>query len=516
MIHNVYCIGTGHDSTEAAQLFPQVVARYDQTPPDQKHLLEGVGSKAFRGFQAGDAPPLPLSSDDTTSRLRGKATGKGWGSNVKRVITDLVNADRMTPISRVNLVGHSRGAVTCHMIAHAIDHVFRHRVPCNIFAFDPVPGGITDFSTWMELSAGDRETLGLNGKTAEVLPANVRNYFGILMEKDDKAFFGILGAGRLQTSGGTQVSHLPMYGKHGDCVKSDLVGYPASKIALSLLLENLRGWGAAVDDQQVLGPDGYIEQYARLYRKWVEAGSNPKKVSNWSKSTFATGLGISLVGGLPALGFFSGYWRNRRADDIANDLRSHRYFLNYHHRDSFHAVLKCQQLAQRQTQYGWVERDQAMQFRAAYYESYVMLVGLEMMRSVNAPPGEVGNEGEYFIDVPPKRDDLRKLAKLINDQLPKTQLKVVADEVFTLEKWTAASRVTFGSRKDQVAEIDRLLPAYWQAVSRKNPARAQRFLYRIGVAVEGHLRTKPGSDRRQAMQQLARQVSGQLSGQLSG
>lgn len=510
MIHNVYCIGTGHDSTEAAQLFPQVVARYDETPPEQKHLVEGVGSKAFRGFQAGDHAPLPLGSDSTPSKLRGTATGKGWGSNVKRVITDLVNADRVTPVSHVNLVGHSRGAVTCHMIAHAIHHVFRQRVTCNIFAFDPVPGGINDFSTWWELSSGDRATLGLDGKTPELLPATVRNYVGIMMEKDDKAFFGVLGAGRLQASGGTSVSHIPLYGKHGDCVKSDLANFPASRIALSILLDNLRGWGAAVDDRLILGPGGYVEQYARLWRKKTEAGENPKKVSNASVTTVLMGLGVTLAGGLPALGFFSGYWRNRRADDIANDLRDHRYFLNYHHRDSFHAVLACQQLANRQVRNGWVERDQAMQFRETYRESYVMLVRLGLMRSVNAPPGEVGDDGDLFIDVPPKREDLRALARAIDAQLPKAPLRLATTDVFTLDQWTAASRVTFGARKDQVAEIDRLLPSYWQAVTRSNLARAQRFLYRIGVAVEDHLRTKPRSDRRQAMQQLARQVSGQL------
>lgn len=60
--------------------------------------------------------------------------------------------------------------------------------------------------------------------------------------------------------------------------------------------------------------------------------------------------------------------------------------------------------------------------------------------------------------------------------------------------------MSFGARKEQVAEIDRLLPLYWMAVNRNNVARAQRFLYRIGTTVVNHLKNKPRSDRRKAMQ----------------
>jgi hypothetical protein len=78
------------------------------------------------------------------------------------------------------------------------------------------------------------------------------------------------------------------------------------------------------------------------------------------------------------------------------------------------------------------------------------------------------------------------------------------------EQFRAASYVPRGSRKEQVAEIDKLLPLYFRAKAGGNKARGRRLLCRIGVFVEVHLRTKPRSDRRTAMLELARQVKQQL------
>lgn len=43
--------------------------------------------------------------------------------------------------TRVNLLGWSRGGISCHMLANAMsrDAALKH-IPVNIFAIDPVPG----------------------------------------------------------------------------------------------------------------------------------------------------------------------------------------------------------------------------------------------------------------------------------------------------------------------------------------------------------------------------------------
>jgi hypothetical protein len=123
------------------------------------------------------------------SAERGIGTGAGMDENVKHAIAllrgrpdasahganslspqalqqQIVRMGRSTrgPMTRVNLVGWSRGAVTCIMIANAIQDApdLRH-LEVNIFAVDPVPGGLNQsiYSTMTRL------------------PACVRNYFGV-------------------------------------------------------------------------------------------------------------------------------------------------------------------------------------------------------------------------------------------------------------------------------------------------------------------------------------------------
>jgi hypothetical protein len=511
MIHNVYCMGTNNSANDRKYLLPHVYLDYDMSAAYQKHIVDGPGSKRFKGFEAPANAPLQLATDKTPIKLRGTLFGKGWGSNVKRVLTELKEADEQHRITKVNLIGHSRGAVTCHMIAHAINHVFEGRVGCNIFAFDPVPGGVFDFSTWWELDAADRATLGLDGKTPEVLPPNVEHYFGILMEVDKRVFFGVLGPNRLRFESGITPMHVPVFGVHSGCVMSDLASFPASRIALSLLLEQFQSWGVPFQAEFMLTTAQYVEEYSRLHKMALVAKANPKDIANCRPFTVAMGTAVSIPV-VTTIGFASSYWRNRRADDITNEMRDHIFYMNKHHRDCWASDFLCEELGRYKETNGWVSRLLAERFKAAYPESYKMLVRLGMMRNLKAPADEVDlkDPGRKFIDVPLRRQDLQSLKSQIEIQGAKPK----GDEggIFDLEAWRARSRVTIGGRRDQVAEIDRLLPLYHSAVTDRNLARAQRLLYRIGMQVESHLRTKKTSDRRGAMQELGRRVASKLSG----
>lgn len=133
-----------------------------------------------------------------------KIFGKGMDHNVIRtvaIIDQLVSwslftpqgrdgkaaptADRPSPLTKINLVGWSRGAVTCHMIAHALAE-FEHQnktvqstirnLPVTIFAFDPVPGGDPGGSPYNDIS---RMTI----------PSNVKRYTGIYCEHDTRKLF---------------------------------------------------------------------------------------------------------------------------------------------------------------------------------------------------------------------------------------------------------------------------------------------------------------------------------------
>ncbi|MEI6257606.1 MAG: hypothetical protein WCQ77_13280 [Planctomycetota bacterium] len=523
-VYNVYCLGTGHSSDQAERLLPIICRMYDRSPADRKVLMEGLGTSAFvqsvRAANDGAAA--------TGLGLRSKAFGKGWGNVVMQVMAGLQAAHQAQTITLVNLVGHSRGAVTCHMIAHAIAHALP-RVECNIFAIDPVPGGAFDFSPWWELSAAERAQLGLDGKSPEFLPDNVLAHFSILMEEDTNPGFGVLGPGKLRGGGKkTAFGYLPMYGRHGCCVKSDIDNVPASRIALSILLEHLRGWGVLVDDMGRLTQPQYAEAYAEIYLKAIAEGNNPKNVANYSKmKVAAVVLGTVLSGGLLGLMHGSSYWRNRRASDIPNDFRQNPYYLNTHHKDVFNADQASRNVAKGLDEDGFMSRTEFDRFSKLFPKSYELLVRTGLARSLEDSATMTAEDRMIFslggatnikrLEIRPSNTHTRALATLLM-ALVVTALKeptnkgIVMDDlrIFTPAAWKLATHVRFGSRGDQVAVIDQLLPVYHQFLSSKNAGAASRIASWIGEQAEQHLRTKPRSDRRKGMVQLAMQVRATL------
>ncbi|MGE8153852.1 hypothetical protein ACQKP5_21740 [Pseudomonas vancouverensis] len=96
--------------------------------------------------------------------------------------------------TQVNLVGWSRGGISCHMLANSMlkDEALKH-IPVNIFAIDPVPG-VGNFQD-------DKVKLG----------ANVREYAGFYaMDERSRGFSCVIP----QTVPGTVTRIFPMAGRH--------------------------------------------------------------------------------------------------------------------------------------------------------------------------------------------------------------------------------------------------------------------------------------------------------------
>jgi hypothetical protein len=109
-----------------------------------------------------------------TARKSGRLFGIGWDDNVARaadMVQGLVFDHGRKPLC-INMVGWSRGAVTCLRIANLLFDVFHYEIPLNILAADPVPGG-------KNLRSPDMVTI----------PPNVRNYLAIIALDDDRANF---------------------------------------------------------------------------------------------------------------------------------------------------------------------------------------------------------------------------------------------------------------------------------------------------------------------------------------
>lgn len=108
---------------------------------------------------------------------RGVISGQGWDENVQRtmnVIQDL-KFEKGLAIDTVNMVGWSRGAVTCIRIANALYDLLNTTITCNIFAVDPVAG--KDAGT-------DPQNMDM-----QQLQANVARFVGILAMHEMRSTF---------------------------------------------------------------------------------------------------------------------------------------------------------------------------------------------------------------------------------------------------------------------------------------------------------------------------------------
>jgi hypothetical protein len=114
------------------------------------------------------------------------------------------------------MVGWSRGAVTCLMTAHKLFEIFDYTINVNIFAADPVPGGMTTITDNM----------------CHITP-NVRNLFVILATGDARSNFVPLDRKTIRILTprfndplyiAPHVHMLPMPGNHTDIV----LGYQPS------------------------------------------------------------------------------------------------------------------------------------------------------------------------------------------------------------------------------------------------------------------------------------------------
>lgn len=135
------------------------------------------------------------------ANAKGNLVGQGWDENVLRTVNILqdLQFEKGAAIDRVNLVGWSRGAVTCIRIAHKMYEVFGDSIECNIFGVDPVAG----------MDAGEKMV------DTQVLHPNVRRYIGVLAMHEMRKTFAPQDWGRMALDPAvTTAILLPMPGVH--------------------------------------------------------------------------------------------------------------------------------------------------------------------------------------------------------------------------------------------------------------------------------------------------------------
>jgi hypothetical protein len=481
-----FFMGTGH---EVGRQFG--TNRHDHLFTALQRLLAGAPP-----IYAG--PGAPQGAPGGYGKARGIGFGTGWQDNVNATLAALTARQaEAPPLQGINLVGHSRGAVTCIMVAHALaaDANFR-AIPVNIFAIDPVPGGYSDFVS-----------LSLPGNPYE-LPANVRDYTSILMENAGTPFFACLAEGHnLRSLGaGTRITQYPMPGKHGDAVKTDTNAYPLSRISAhlvaSFLLDNRSPANLMIIDL-LRDDDELVEDYAIVALDRLERGKSKGAAASWLVSRWL----------VPPL------WRNDRSRLVRNDYRAHPFYVNAHHAGLFNGC--CGLIAQRIARHNWIGRGDFERFSQRFPRTYDLLEQTGFARSLDDPatmtPADrfvfaLGDLNIHELEVRPASASMRPLCAALETQISTAVARtnvpntLGAGRVFSPEDWTRATRVTFGARGDQVAIIDRLLPAFHAYAGRGNIGAALRIACWMAEQAEEHLRTKPTSNRRTGMVQLAKQL----------
>ena len=178
--------------------------------------VKGIGG-AFTGGKGGIATgvvgtvlspiivPTGVAVLKWNSKARGLVYGTGMDDNIRHAMAAMGNLWADFNGQTVNMVGWSRGAVTCIRMANWIQEFYGTGVNVNIFAVDPVAGN----------------TLGADIADTYVVPDVVKNFVAVIVMNDRRGGFRPQDINRLQVQKRdvTRFALLPMPGAHDTPVK---------------------------------------------------------------------------------------------------------------------------------------------------------------------------------------------------------------------------------------------------------------------------------------------------------
>lgn len=252
-VFTVYNCGTGFNRERDEEIIASLAKRTEGSENRDWMINDGPGSAPKSKTSQAKTPGLhdPKTGFKTSApafaKLKGITEGYGWEQNVEHsleVIKALI-AGSNTPPTVINMSGWSRGAITCHMLAHALikDPVTKE-LPVNIFAFDPVPGPH-------------------NFRVEQIsLPSNVRHYTAIVMEDEARGIMKPVTFVDGQTDEGKRFRTVPLPGAHNTAVitlKSE-VGTIGAALAHKFLTKH----GTKLRDPFLLDDVQFCELYARV------------------------------------------------------------------------------------------------------------------------------------------------------------------------------------------------------------------------------------------------------------
>jgi hypothetical protein len=295
--------------------------------------------------------------------ILGVATGAGWGNTASGVAQLILNGGdskqrqlyrKNNPVTKVNIIGWSRGGITAFMLAHKLQSgIFSTNTvqEVNIIAIDPV-GGPGDW--------------GLDG-TTRTLPRNVKNFAGFYARDENSAGF----CSTLPRNTNAAYHTYVMPGTHttvvGDSrtapdVKAGVVSITAGtqtrtrqlslretgQIVKLRSINFLREWGS-VCNNWMRSDDGYILkiyddmmpkdwQYRQLRNTDLTSGLKTTNVTTERTGAFGTGIGnYAQARRNYRPGYLYGTYQTLDAGaDLSPELKP--FFINKDHYDLYRSV----------------------------------------------------------------------------------------------------------------------------------------------------------------------------------
>ena len=300
--------GPGHSGDGILQ--PQNVNPIAGVKKSNRSLLQRVNPFSHPSFK--DHLHGNTGGPQLAAQTRGMLSGEGWDENVIRTINIIqeLKFGLGRDIDRVNMVGWSRGAITCIRIAHQMHELFGKSIECNIFAVDPVAGG----------SAGEKM------EDTQVLQPNVKNYISILSMHEMRQTFKPQDWSRMAVDPSmTTAVMLPMPGVHNaQVIPSNPVD--SAYITRNLACGFLKEFGSPITDTPFAHlnmPLRMCEAYAQLVLSLSE-----------HRSYQSQGIGDRVVGtGLRRRDFA----KHSKMDTYTRGGKES-YWINEHHRACFEAA----------------------------------------------------------------------------------------------------------------------------------------------------------------------------------
>ena len=234
---------------------------------------------------------------------------------LQQQIIRIFRKDGIIP-TQVNLVGWSRGGITCHMLANAMlaDSQLKD-IPVNIFAIDPVPGPL-NFQP-------EKVTLG----------KNVKEYVGFYAKDErSKGFTCVIPT----VAADTKMHIFPISGRHATLVGNASIDgsegenklYAPGLVVRHFAEVCLTRWGCdlanklALTDTQITGyhsdiandADKYTAMRRKTYSIYESTGKDERKVSLGKEGkAFSEIVGVQYN---PSAGLTADYLSNQQLYDV--------------------------------------------------------------------------------------------------------------------------------------------------------------------------------------------------------